>query len=116
MLSAGNSSRRLSGLIRVGAVVALAAASTAHAVEDAQVFFSQVYEYDVAKARDDPASIDRKLAAYIDGATRTLDAALFEVHNDRIVEALTAAKKRGVAVRIVSDGMYRTKRPESTHL
>src|SRR5262245_29837596 len=68
----------------------------AFAQAEPQVFFSQVYGHNPAQAREDPESIDRKMAAFIDAATVSLDAALFEVHNERIATAIRAAHRRGV--------------------
>jgi phosphatidylserine/phosphatidylglycerophosphate/cardiolipin synthase-like enzyme len=79
-----------------------------------EVFYSQVYSYKPAEAMVNPQSIDRKLASFIGGAKKTLDVALYEVHNDNIAGALIAAKQRGVKVRIVSDRMYREKGVQSS--
>ncbi|MBI3072036.1 MAG: DUF1669 domain-containing protein [Deltaproteobacteria bacterium] len=78
-----------------------------------EVFFSQVYDYNKAAARVNPESIDRKLGVYIDGAERTLDVAVYELHNDVVTSALIRAKLRGVKVRVLGDAMYRWKRVKS---
>lgn len=48
-------------------------------------------------------SMDVQLAAAIDGVQNTLDAAMFELNNQLIVDALRKAHERGVRIRIVAD-------------
>jgi phosphatidylserine/phosphatidylglycerophosphate/cardiolipin synthase-like enzyme len=71
-----------------------------------EVYFSGTYANDPVAARADQESIDRKLAGFIGSARRTLDCAFFEVESASIVEAILAAQKRGVRVRIVGDSDY----------
>lgn len=80
-----------------------------------EAFFSQVYDYNVVAASQNPESIDRKLAAFIDAARVSLDAALFEIHNDNVIAALIRAHQRGVRVRLVSDYQYRAKTRVVSH-
>jgi phosphatidylserine/phosphatidylglycerophosphate/cardiolipin synthase-like enzyme len=106
----------------LGAAMLLLQAAAAHgqAGTATEVFFSQVYntaakKYDKVWAQGYPGSIDRKLAAFIDATKKTLDAALFEIHNDAIVGALIRAHQRGVKVRLVSDSQYREKTTVRSH-
>jgi phosphatidylserine/phosphatidylglycerophosphate/cardiolipin synthase-like enzyme len=92
-----------------------AAAAQAQTGTKTEVFFSQVYSYKPAEAQNHPDSIDKKLAAYISAAKYTLDAALFEIHNENVVNALLAAHRRGVKVRLVSDYQYREKSTVRSH-
>ena len=100
----------------VVATVALAQSAAAQTDDKTtEVFFSQVYDYNVLAASQNPNSIDRKIAAYIDATKVSLDAALFEIHNDNVVAALIRAHQRGVRVRLVSDLQYRIKTPVVSH-
>jgi phosphatidylserine/phosphatidylglycerophosphate/cardiolipin synthase-like enzyme len=71
------------------------------------VHFSRTHGGDVAAAQADPGSIDRAAAAFIASARRSLDCALYEIESDRIADALVAAHRRGVRVRIVAESDYR---------
>ncbi|RME46010.1 MAG: hypothetical protein D6795_15980, partial [Deltaproteobacteria bacterium] len=46
---------------------------------------------------------EARLVAQIEGATRTIDAAFEHLENDAVVDALLAARQRGVRVRVVAD-------------
>lgn len=72
-----------------------------------EVYFSRTHDGDAAAAASDPGSLDRRAAAFIGSAGRTLDCAVFEIESDRIVDALLAALDRGVRIRIVADADYR---------
>ena len=71
--------------------------------EALHLHFSNAYRNDPAIGEADPLNIDRHLVRFIGGAGRTLDAALFELESVRVAEALIAASRRGVRVRIVLD-------------
>lgn len=110
-------------LIRIAKVVTCALALVGF-VRDAgaqakstgtEVFFSQVYDYNQVNAKNNPHSIDKKMATFIDAARSTLDAALFEIHNDNVVAALIRAHQRGVKVRLASDYQYRVLTPTRSH-
>lgn len=47
-----------------------------------------------------------ELAAFIDGAERTIDAALYQIDHPVVVQALVAAAERGVAVRLATDSHH----------
>ncbi len=70
-----------------------------------EVFFSQVNN-DVAAAKANPQSIDRILVQKISTAQNSIDAALHEIDSDRIAQALVAAHRQGVRVRIVTEDDY----------
>lgn len=70
------------------------------------VFFSNAYVGNAAVGRDDPSNIDRRLTAMIGAARSTIDCALFELECERIADALIAAHRRGVAVRIAAESDY----------
>ena len=69
------------------------------------VYFSQVWDKPAAN-RENPRSIARACAEYVNQAMRTLDVCGFEIDNAVIVEAIVAAKRRGVKVRVITDPGY----------
>ncbi len=75
------------------------------------VFFSNTYAGDPEVGESDIANIDRRCAAFIATARRTLDCAFFELESDRIAAALIAARRRGVRVRVVAETDYRDNGP-----
>lgn len=75
------------------------------------VFFSNTYAGAPEVGESDTANIDRRCAAFIATARRTLDCAFFELESDRIAEALIAARRRGVRVRVVAETDYRDDGP-----
>ncbi|HEY9840787.1 MAG: phosphatidylserine/phosphatidylglycerophosphate/cardiolipin synthase family protein [Candidatus Sericytochromatia bacterium] len=54
-------------------------------------------------ARQDPNGPGRVLLAMIQSARQTLDGAFYDIGDDEVVDALIAAHRRGVRVRIVTD-------------
>jgi phosphatidylserine/phosphatidylglycerophosphate/cardiolipin synthase-like enzyme len=70
-----------------------------------EVYFSQVDNH-VATAKANPTSIDRMLVQKLDMAKSSIDAALHEIDSERITQALIAAHRRGVRVRIVTEDDY----------
>lgn len=101
---------RLQRLQRGGASADTSIATTLAATQSSaeiKVFFSHAYGNDPSVPREDRDNIDRHIEEFINRATRSLDAAIFELESERIATALVAASKRGVAVRIVSDAEYR---------
>lgn len=69
-----------------------------------QVYFN---EPDASVDRQDYIDgIDAPLASAIDAAQRSLDIAVFELNSKRIYEAILAAHRRGLAVRIVTDDRH----------
>src|SRR5215213_2454806 len=50
-----------------------------------------------------PGRLDEKLVALIDGAGRSVDIAVYDFGLENVADALIRAKRRGVAVRIVTD-------------
>lgn len=75
----------------------------------AQKDFWQVY-FNAPTGSSDSAdytgSIDVPLEAAIDGAESTIDAAIFELNNPRLTQALLRAHERGVTVRIATDDRF----------
>jgi len=71
-----------------------------------QVYFSDTYTNDPSTPKRDAGNIDRRLASFIASAKKTLDCAFFELESKRIADALIAARKRGVKVRLVADSDY----------
>ncbi len=71
------------------------------------VYFSNAYRNNPDVGRKDTGNIDRHAVRFIGAARRRLDCALFELESDRIADALIAAKRRGVVVRLVADADYR---------
>ena len=69
-----------------------------------QVYFNEP-DASVDKA-DYKDGIDAPLASAMDAAEETLDIAVFELNSRRIYEAILAAQRRGVAVRIVTDDKH----------
>ena len=75
-----------------------------HVGDSWHVYFN---EPDASVDRSDYADgIDTPLASAIDAAERSLDIATFELNNRLIYEAILAAQRRGVAVRIVTDDRH----------
>jgi len=74
---------------------------------DISIYFSDTYRNDPSIGEQDPDNIDRHLASFIGSARRTLDCAFFELESKRIANALIAAHKRGVRVRLVGDADYK---------
>jgi phosphatidylserine/phosphatidylglycerophosphate/cardiolipin synthase-like enzyme len=70
-----------------------------------KVYFNHIV--DVSYALDEEAvytpSIKDTIIAYIDSANHTIDVTMYDVENAEIIEALNAAKDRGVTVRYISD-------------
>ena len=52
-----------------------------------EVYFSQVYDADPAKAKANPNNIDKKLVKKLEAAKTSLDAALHEIDSERITTA-----------------------------
>lgn len=50
-----------------------------------------------------PTGLEDKIVALIQGAKTSIDVLMYEIDRQPIIDALVAAKKRGVAVRFVSD-------------
>ncbi|KXK51611.1 MAG: phospholipase [Chlorobi bacterium] len=73
---------------------------------DLAIFFSDTYANDPTVGQDDPNNIDRHLAALFGTARKTIDGAFFELESKRIADALIAAHRRGVKVRLVTDSDY----------
>lgn len=69
------------------------------------VFFSQVWE-SVDANRSNPNNMARVCGAVVGSARRQIDVAGFEIDNEVIIEALVAAYRRGVKVRVVTDADY----------
>lgn len=74
---------------------------------DISIYFSDTYRNDPSIAEHDPNNIDRHMATFIGSARKTLDCAFFELESKRIADALIAARKRGVRVRLVGDSDYK---------
>lgn len=53
--------------------------------------------------RKDPKNPDKKLYALIKSATKTIDAAFYDIDDQQAAEAFITAQKRGVKVRILTD-------------
>ncbi len=71
-----------------------------------EVYFSDVYSCAPELASKNSYSLDRILAGVIGNATNSIDAALHELDNDIIAEALLDAHKRGIKVRLVTESNY----------
>jgi len=71
------------------------------------VYFSHCYANNAKAAEQDTSNIDRACARMLSTARTSIDAALYELGSKRVADALIAAKRRGVRVRIVSDSDYR---------
>ena len=79
-----------------------------------QVYFN---EPDAGVDRSDYVDgIDAPLASAIDAAERSLDIATFELNSKLIYEAILAARRRGVAARIVTDDRHGLKSDSNTAL
>jgi phosphatidylserine/phosphatidylglycerophosphate/cardiolipin synthase-like enzyme len=72
-----------------------------------RVSFSQCYDNDPEIGRSDTANIDRAVESFISGARSTLDCAFFELESARVADALIAAHRRGVRVRMVGESDHR---------
>ena len=70
------------------------------------LYFSQVYTGDPVAAKQDPNSIDRKLALKLVLAQKSIDAALHELDSDTVTHALLEAHRRGVTLRLVTETDY----------
>ncbi|NDJ78019.1 MAG: LysM peptidoglycan-binding domain-containing protein, partial [Chloroflexi bacterium] len=76
------------------------AGETAQAVDDwYQVFFT-------TPGSSEPSAMEGALVDTIDGAQVSIDAALFELSSGPVTQALIRAHNRGVAVRVVTDGLH----------
>jgi phosphatidylserine/phosphatidylglycerophosphate/cardiolipin synthase-like enzyme len=83
-------------------------APTSPALDGAiRVSFSQCYDNDPEIGRSDTANIDRAVESFISGARSTLDCAFFELESARVADALIAAHRRGVRVRMVGESDHR---------
>lgn len=71
-----------------------------------QLYFSQVYEGDPKIAKQNNNSIDKKLAAILVEAKTYIYAAVHELDNDVITDALLHAHNNGVDVKIVTEDHY----------
>ena len=60
------------------------------------------------------AQIENALVTALNGASTSIDAALFELNSEPVTQALIAAQERGVQVRVVTDGEHGMEDPEST--
>lgn len=70
------------------------------------VFFSNTYANTPSVGENDDQNIDQQLCRLIAAAESTVDCALFELESTRIADALIAANKRGVRVRIAAETDY----------
>lgn len=70
------------------------------------MFFSNTYANTPSVGENDDQNIDRQLCRLIAAAESTVDCALFELESTRIADALIAAHKRGVRVRIAAETDY----------
>lgn len=78
-----------------------------------QVFFTQpINSSDPAQQVNAPAEI--ALANLINGAQRSIDAALFELNSPTVTDALVRALQRGVVLRLVLDDEHALEDPGST--
>ncbi|MEZ0371661.1 MAG: phospholipase D-like domain-containing protein [Candidatus Sericytochromatia bacterium] len=65
--------------------------------------YSALYTENEAAGRSDPQNPDKIFTKLINEATKTIDLAIFDLEEPSAAEALIAARKRGVRVRVVTD-------------
>lgn len=69
------------------------------------VYFSEVWSTPQAN-KANPKNIAEHCVRFIDAARSTLDVCGFEIDNERIIDAVLRAARRGVRVRVVTDSDY----------
>jgi len=65
--------------------------------------YGETIEYNEPRARQNPYNTDKSLFKLIRGAHHTLDVSFYDLEEVRVAEALIAAKRRGVQVRVITD-------------
>jgi len=66
-----------------------------------EVYFTSPVYHDRPETRR--GGIDERFVQFVDAATRSLDLAAYEFDLENVAQAMTRAKSRGVAVRMVTD-------------
>ena len=59
---------------------------------------------------------DDRLVELLDGATKSVDVAIYGLNRARVVDAIVAAKQRGVAVRVLLDNVQSAGKKEAAQL
>jgi len=81
-------------------------ATASNSTGEIKVYFNHTVDTSVATGENAivaEGSIADSVIAYVEKATQTLDFTMYETEATNIIEAINAAKNRGVAVRVITD-------------